>query len=76
MSYSNPKQSADELWAVMYKDGSIAYSRGGSSTAPKLMIYETEGKALGSLKSKWIQQVINPKDVNIKCIYKATEKAR
>jgi len=61
-----------ELWAVM-KNGRILYSRGGSSTRPKLMVYSTESQAKKVLKNPWIKQIIKNDNVEIKCIYRLKE---
>ena len=65
------KEPVNELWAVLDASGAILYSRGGSSSTPKLMVYPTEKKAEGALKSPWIKQVIDRNEVTVKCIYKA-----
>ena len=71
--YSTKGNSTHELWAVVYKDGSIAFSRGGSSSTPRLMVYATKGKAEGALKSPWIKQIINTDEVTVKRIYQVPE---
>lgn len=65
------KEGAKELWAVVHEDGTIAWSRGGSSTKPHLMIYDKETTANKALNNRWIHQVINPEDVVVKKIYRA-----
>lgn len=65
--------STTELWAVVNNVGSVMFSRGGSSTKQKLMVYETEGKARSALSSRWIQQVIDPSTVSIVKIYDVGE---
>lgn len=62
-----------ELWAVVMSDGRIAYSRGGSSSTPKLMVYAKEHTAKKALKSPWIRQVIDPDSVEVKRIYPASK---
>lgn len=62
-----------ELWAVVDQDGCVMFSRGGSSTKQKLMVYETEGKARKALSSSWIRQVIDPDAVSIVKIYDVGE---
>jgi len=52
------RELVTELWAVCDKeDGTVKWTRGGSSTAPKLMVYPTKAKAETVLKSPWIRQV-------------------
>lgn len=70
--YSNNKVS-DELWAVLDTHNAILWSRGGSSTNPKLMVYPSEESAKKALKSPWIKQMLLDKAVQIKCIYKKPE---
>lgn len=60
MSYYNPDRDggAKELWAVVW-NGEILYTRGGSSTNPKLMVYTTEKKALVQLnRQKYSAKVV------------------
>tara|TARA_Y100000310_G_C20386865_1_gene670850 strand:- start:554 stop:697 length:144 start_codon:yes stop_codon:yes gene_type:complete len=45
------------------------WTKGGSSSAPKLMVYETEAKAQRVLKSPWIKQVHDEGNVIIKQIF-------
>lgn len=68
--YNNGKTSKD-LWAILDEDGKVMWSRGGSSTSPKLLIYESEAQAEKALKNRWMQQVINDQEVTIKLIYSA-----
>jgi hypothetical protein len=64
------KRSTTELWAVLSKDGRVMYSRGGSSTQPKLMVYPSRSSAERALKSSWIKQVIPDRSaVRVQCIY-------
>lgn len=64
------KKSASELWAVVDKaTGEVMYSRGGSSTTAKLMVYNSQGSAERVLKNPWIKQVINTDKVIIIKIY-------
>ena len=67
MSYSKKNQQAKEVFAVVGPDG-IMWSRGGSSSSPKLMVYATEAAAERALKSPWTKQVITI-PVEIKRIY-------
>jgi len=63
-----------ELWAITFND-EIVWSRGGSSTASKLMVYSSEKKAQSALKNSWTRQIIpNQEDAVIKQIYKKESK--
>jgi hypothetical protein len=66
----NKDMVCSELWAVMTLTGKICFSRGGSSSTPKLMVYDSESKAKRAIKSPWIKQVINVDSIKIKRIYK------
>jgi len=44
MSYINEKTST-ELWVVTNLKGEVLWTRGGSSTTPKIMAYESKKKA-------------------------------
>jgi len=46
-----------ELWAVLNDDGSVKWSRGGSSTRPHLMVYPSEKAARRALDNQWTKQV-------------------
>ena len=71
MGYNTSNKSSRELWAIVDSDGNVMWSRGGSSTSPKLMIYESEKKAEAALKNKWTKQIIKESEVEIKKIYSA-----
>lgn len=73
MSYNNGKTTAD-LWAVLNKEGHVMWSRGGSSSSPKLLVYESEKKAQAVLRNMWIRQIILEDDVTVEQIY--TSKAK
>lgn len=48
-----------ELWAIINNaNGTIKWSRGGSSTKPKIMVYATAEKAERALNSPWTKQII------------------
>lgn len=68
--YNTDNRASSELWAIVDKEGKILYSRGGSSSKSRLMVYESESLAKRGLKNQWTQQVIDEGDVQIKCIYK------
>lgn len=63
-----------ELWAIVNKnDGHIRWSRGGSSTSSKLMVYDNERSAKRALNNSWTKQVINSGDVCVLKIYDCEE---
>tara|TARA_R110000822_G_scaffold110654_6_gene240990 strand:- start:20298 stop:20522 length:225 start_codon:yes stop_codon:yes gene_type:complete len=64
--------SEPELWAILNLKGEVMWSRGGSSSAKHLMVYATKEKAEKALNNCWTRQIIIPKDVKIKMIYKPT----
>lgn len=68
--YNTDNRASSELWAIVDKEGKILYSRGGSSSKSRLMVYESESLAKRGLKNQWTQQVIDEGNVQIKCIYK------
>jgi hypothetical protein len=64
-----------ELWAVLNDDGTIKWSRGGSSTAPHLMVYPSEKSARRALNTSWSKQIIsNPNETRVELIYSAKQK--
>ena len=63
------RKPAKELWAVLNKDREVMYSRGGSSTKPRLLVYPTQKAAQRALASNWTKQVIDAKDVTVEKIY-------
>jgi hypothetical protein len=67
--YNTNNKASSELWAIVDKEGKVLYSRGGSSSKSRLMVYESESLAKRGLKSQWTQQVIDDRDVEIQCIY-------
>lgn len=69
--YSKKGDCTSELWAVLDKDGNILYSRGGSSTKSRLMVYSNETSAQRGLNNTWTKQVIDAEKMEIKCIYKS-----
>ena len=69
----NSGKTSTELWAVMNSVGEILWTRGGSSTAPRLMVYETKGKAEGALKNQWTEQVHGGRTTEIRMIYRCQE---
>jgi len=57
-SYLGGDTPESELWAVLDSTGKVLYTRGGSSTAPRLMVYPSLKKAESALSNSWIKQVI------------------
>ena len=70
--YNNEKTSQD-LWAITTPQGEVVWSRGGSSSSPKLMIYETEKKAKAALRNSWTRQVHKEGEVEVRKIYSANK---
>ena len=69
--YGNDKV-VTELWAVLNQDGSVRWSRGGSSTRAHLMVYPTQAAAERVLKGPWIKQVIKDRStVRVERVYTA-----
>lgn len=67
--YNTNNKASSELWAIVDKEGKVLYSRGGSSSEPRLMVYASESLAKRGLKSQWTQQVIDDNDIEIICVY-------
>lgn len=67
------KKPVKELWAVVNEKGEVMYSRGGSSSSAKLLVYDRQYKAENAIKNRWIQQVLNGVNVTVKRIYCAEE---
>ena len=66
------KTSVTELWAVLDERGRVKWSRGGSSTQPRLMVYPARETAERALRSPWIRQVIPDRsEVTLRRVYKA-----
>ena len=62
-------ETLQELWAVVTHEGKVVWSRGGSSTCPKLMIYDSQKKAEAALKNSWTRQIYKDGECEIKRIY-------
>lgn len=60
---------AKELWGIVNEDGFVLWSRGGSSTRPHLMVYETEDGAKRGIKNAWSRQILSEDEVRIKRLY-------
>ena len=64
-------EGVTELWAVLSASGDVLWTRGGSSTRKRLMVYPTQAMAQNVLKSPWIKQIIpDPSQVIVACIYR------
>jgi len=68
MGYRDTSKKATELWAVLNLDKSVCWTRGGSYTPPKLMVYKSESLAKRVVASPWIN--LKPNTYTIECIYK------
>ena len=71
--YNFTKRTSSELWAIVDKTGSVMWSRGGSSSSPRLLIYESEKKANTAMKSPWIKQIIEDGEAIVSKIYSANK---
>ena len=58
-----------ELWAVLDEDDRVVWTRGGSSTSQRLMVFDSESKALACIKNKWTQQVHDKNKLRVSKIY-------
>jgi hypothetical protein len=65
-----------ELWAVIDENSEIFWSRGGSSTRPHLMVYESQKAAEKACNNYWTKQVLMGETYGIKKIYSVEQKAR
>jgi hypothetical protein len=65
----NKNKTSKELWAITTLSKEIVWSRGGSSSTPKLMVYESEKKAQAALKNHWTKQIHKEEEVQIHKIY-------
>lgn len=70
MGYSKKNAAASELYAVVDTNNNILFSRGGSSSTPKLLVYPDEISARRGLSNTWTKQYIIDNNITIKCIYK------
>lgn len=67
--YNNHKKPVTNLWAITTPQGEIVWSRGGSSSSPKIMVYESEKKAQAALRNTWTKQVHAEDGVEVREIY-------
>lgn len=58
--------TTNELWTIIDKKEDICYSRGGSSSKSKLLVYSNKQSAL---KNPWTKQIIDEDQVEVKQIY-------
>lgn len=65
----NSGKAEPELWAVTDGNGMVLWSRGGSSSKSKLMVYNSEQSAKAALRNNWTKQVHNESEVEIRKIY-------
>ena len=65
------KESAHEIWAVIDRSGKVLYSRGGSSTPSRLMVYDSEKRAHSALNNSWSRQIPGIEFAAVKMLYKA-----
>jgi hypothetical protein len=63
------KVSVNECWAIVDENGRVCYSRGGSSSSSKLMVYESEARAKRVLCSPWIKNMEGLEKASVKLIY-------
>jgi hypothetical protein len=70
--YSNGKTSK-QVWAVTNSAGEIVWTRGGTSTSPRMMVYSSEEAALRAVNNPWVKRVHNIEDLKIQLIYDKTE---
>lgn len=68
MGYNMGKTSP-ELWAVLDMSGNVVWTRGGSSTSPRLMVYESEAAAEKVVKNHWTKQAHDESDLRIVKVY-------
>lgn len=69
MGYSKKGASTSTLWAIVNEKNEILFSRGGSSSTPKLMVYADETSAKRGLNNSWTKQHITDNKIEIKLIY-------
>jgi len=67
------KDICPELWAIVDSRGRIVKSRGGSSTARRLMVYPSSRLAQLALKNSWTQQYYGGRELYVKLVYRAEE---
>lgn len=66
--YNNGK-TAKEIWAITNSLGEVVWSRGGSSSSPRLMVYDSEKRAISAMNNYWTRQMHKEKEVEVRLIY-------
>ena len=69
MGYSIKGASTPTLWAIVNEKNEILFSRGGSSSTPKLLVYADETSAKRGLSSNWTKQHVDENKIKIIQIY-------
>lgn len=69
MGYSIKGAATPKLWAIVNEKDEILFSRGGSSSTPKLLVYADETSAKRGLNNSWSKQHIADNKIQIKLIY-------
>jgi hypothetical protein len=67
--YNTDNKSSKELWAILNDDEEIMWSRGGSSSSPKLMVFDTEKKAKAGMNNAWFKQISGDQNLTVSKIY-------
>ena len=71
--YNNNKKTSSEIWAILDRDGNVMWSRGGSSSTPKLLTFDSPKKAIASLSNYWTRQSIADGEGLVEKIYTNTK---
>ncbi len=69
MGYSAKGAATATLWAIVNEKNEILFSRGGSSSTPKLLVYADETSAKRGLSSNWTKQHVDEHKIKIIQIY-------
>jgi hypothetical protein len=69
MGYSEKGASTSTLWAIVNEKDEILFSRGGSSSTPKLLVYTNETSAKRALNNTFSKQHIENNKIEVKLIY-------
>ena len=65
----NKEKSAKEVCAVINHSDEVLWSRGGSSSSPRLMVYDSQKKAERARLNYWIKQLHKEDTTKVKKIY-------
>ncbi len=68
--YGNNRRS-EQVWAVLDAQGRVVWSRGGSSSVARPMLYDSQLKAERALSNPWIRQVHDVSTLTVRCVYAA-----